>query len=169
VCATVDASASHLVSLRAVVVVGSRVQKALADYLDGKRRIFPRFYFVSEADLLDILSNGNTPSRIIHHITKVLLATSTLELDESKGGRPYAKKFISAVGVEEVALNPHVQLEGKVENYLQFVLDAQRKALRDAVKVRACVRLCVLCVSVSLCLCVSVSLCACVPLSSLRH
>ncbi len=94
-------------------------KKALADYLDGKRRIFPRFYFVSEADLLDILSNGNTPSRIVHHITKVLLATATLDLDESKGGRPYARKFISSVGVEEVELSPPVHLDGKVEIYLQ--------------------------------------------------
>jgi dynein heavy chain, axonemal len=110
-------------------------KKALSEYLDGKRRIFPRFYFVSEADLLDILSNGNTPSRIIHHITKVLLATATLELDESRGGRPFAKKFISSVGVEEVALEPHVRLEGKVEIYLQTVLDGQKLALKNAVQV----------------------------------
>ena len=83
--------------------------------------------------MLDILSNGNTPSRIIHHITKVLLATATLELDESKGGRPLAKKFISSVGTEEVALDPHVRLEGKVEIYLQTVLDGQKLALKTAV------------------------------------
>ena len=109
-------------------------KKALSEYLDGKRRIFPRFYFVSEADLLDILSNGNTPSRIIHHITKVLLATATLELDESRGGRPYAAKFISSVGSEEVPFEPQIQLQGKVEIYLQDVLDAQKLALKNSVK-----------------------------------
>ena len=36
-------------------------KKSLSDFLDGKRRLFPRFYFTSEADLLDILSNGNRP------------------------------------------------------------------------------------------------------------
>lgn len=36
-------------------------EKALASYLETKRRIFPRFYFVSSADLLDILSNGTRP------------------------------------------------------------------------------------------------------------
>lgn len=36
-------------------------QKALSDYMESKRRAFPRFYFVSSADLLDILSNGNNP------------------------------------------------------------------------------------------------------------
>lgn len=36
-------------------------EKALNEFLDSKRRAFPRFYFVSVNDLLDILSNGNSP------------------------------------------------------------------------------------------------------------
>jgi dynein heavy chain len=39
-------------------------EKALADYMESKRRAFPRFYFVSTADLLDILSNGNNPVKV---------------------------------------------------------------------------------------------------------
>jgi dynein heavy chain, axonemal len=33
-------------------------EKALADFKESKRRAFPRFYFISSNDLLDILSNG---------------------------------------------------------------------------------------------------------------
>lgn len=33
-------------------------EKALSDYLETKRLAYPRFYFISSADLLDILSNG---------------------------------------------------------------------------------------------------------------
>ena len=36
-------------------------EKALNDFMDGKRRSFPRFYFMSSNDLLDVLSNGNSP------------------------------------------------------------------------------------------------------------
>ena len=39
-------------------------EKALAEYLETKRLAFPRFYFVSSSDLLDILSNGNQPDEV---------------------------------------------------------------------------------------------------------
>lgn len=39
-------------------------EKTLAEYLETKRLAFPRFYFVSTSDLLDILSNGNQPIKI---------------------------------------------------------------------------------------------------------
>ncbi len=46
-------------------------EKALNDFMDSKRQAFPRFYFVSPADLLDILSNGNNPSKIMVHMPKI--------------------------------------------------------------------------------------------------
>lgn len=39
-------------------------EKALAEYLETKRLAFPRFYFVSSADLLDILSKGTEPLEV---------------------------------------------------------------------------------------------------------
>ena len=46
-------------------------EKALIEFMDGKRRAFPRFYFISPNDLLDILSNGNSPAKLQHHLSKV--------------------------------------------------------------------------------------------------
>lgn len=107
-------------------------EKSLADFLNGKRRQFPRFYFVSKTDLLDILSNGSNPRRILSHVTKVFLQTDTLILEGGTGAneRPTATKFTAAVGVEEIIFAPAVPLEGKVEIYLQTVLDAQRATLK---------------------------------------
>ena len=42
----------------------SLCEKVLAEYLETKRLAFPRFYFSSSADLIDILSNGNQPLMI---------------------------------------------------------------------------------------------------------
>lgn len=39
-------------------------EKALVEYLDTKRLAFPRFYFLSSSDLLDILSNGTAPLQV---------------------------------------------------------------------------------------------------------
>ena len=42
----------------------SLCEKALAEYLETKRVAFPRFYFISSADLLDILSKGAQPMEV---------------------------------------------------------------------------------------------------------
>jgi dynein heavy chain, axonemal len=43
-------------------------QKSLNEYLDTKKKVFPRFYFVSNVALLDILSHGANPPRVMPYI-----------------------------------------------------------------------------------------------------
>lgn len=76
-------------------------EKALNEFLNSKRVSFPRFYFCSVADLLDILSNGNNPKKINKHMSKIFQAIDNLTL-EDHGERPRATKMVSCVGVEEV-------------------------------------------------------------------
>lgn len=110
-------------------------QQALKEFLDSKRRLFPRFYFVSEADLLDVLSKGNEPKSILVHLEKVFLATRTLVLDKPAGSSvTMATHFISNdASREKVAFEPSIPLEGKVEVYLQVVLEAIQISLREQV------------------------------------
>lgn len=54
----------------------SLCEKALAEYLDTKRLAFPRFYFISSADLLDILSNGTNP----HQVGALLIGPQIVEV-----------------------------------------------------------------------------------------
>lgn len=42
----------------------SKCEKILAQYLETKRLTYPRFYFISSADLLEILVNGNNPEAV---------------------------------------------------------------------------------------------------------
>jgi dynein heavy chain 1 len=37
----------------------SKIQKALGDYLEKQRAAFPRFYFIGDEDLLEIIGNSN--------------------------------------------------------------------------------------------------------------
>lgn len=49
----------------------TKCEKALAQYLETKRLAYPRFYFVSSADLLDILSNGNHPLLVCRWVQEI--------------------------------------------------------------------------------------------------
>ena len=60
----------------------SLCEKALAEYLETKRLAFPRFYFASSNDLLDILSNGNQPLKVAKHLTKLFDSMAKLKLKE---------------------------------------------------------------------------------------
>ncbi len=85
---------------------------------------------MSEADLLDVLSNGSNPTKILVHVPKVYLASKTFELDDPPPGtRPSALRWVSGVGSETVNFDPPVLLEGKVEMYFQTVLDAMKESL----------------------------------------
>lgn len=47
------------------------IQRALERYLETKRHIFPRFYFISNDDMLEILGNAKKPEAIQPHFKKL--------------------------------------------------------------------------------------------------
>jgi len=59
-------------------------QRALELYMETKRNIFPRFYFISNDDLLDILVHSNNPKRLQPHFKKCFDNINKLELSVSK-------------------------------------------------------------------------------------
>ena len=101
-------------------------KKSLSDYLDTKRTTCPRFYFLSEVDLLDVLSNGAQPEKILKHIPKIIPAVKSLELE-----RNMATGWVSNIGKETGAFETPLVLKGKVETYLQDLLKAIQSKLRD--------------------------------------
>jgi dynein heavy chain len=93
-----------------------KCEKSLAQYLELKRRAFPRFYFVSSADLLDILSKGRDPQAITRHIGKIFESIATLE---------YSGSSIVAIKSKEgeyLKLSAPVTTGGAVESWLADLL-----------------------------------------------
>ncbi|KAL8759989.1 MAG: hypothetical protein Q9199_000365 [Rusavskia elegans] len=60
----------------------NKIQKALGEYLERERTSFPRFYFVGDEDLLEIIGNSNDIARISKHFKKMFAGISGLLLDQ---------------------------------------------------------------------------------------
>uniref|UniRef100_A0A9J7ZPX5 Dynein heavy chain linker domain-containing protein n=1 Tax=Cyprinus carpio carpio TaxID=630221 RepID=A0A9J7ZPX5_CYPCA len=60
-------------------------EKALIKYLETKRMDFPRFYFLSSADLLDILSKGRQARQVTCHLGKLFDSMTDLKFSDKEG------------------------------------------------------------------------------------
>ena len=56
----------------------NKIQKALGEYLEKERVSFPRFYFVGDEDLLEMIGNSNDTMRIAKHFRKMFAGLSGL-------------------------------------------------------------------------------------------
>ncbi|KAL9129037.1 MAG: hypothetical protein Q9217_002407 [Psora testacea] len=69
-------------SLERLAELLNKIQKALGEYLERERISFPRFYFVGDEDLLEIIGNSNDIMRIAKHFRKMFAGLSGLLIDE---------------------------------------------------------------------------------------
>ena len=88
--------------------------------------LISRFYFISSADLLDILSNGNEPEKVMRHLPKLFDSMAALKMDKSKAKTSLAMQSKDG---EWVSFPKPCDLNGQVEIWLNRLLDMQCKTI----------------------------------------
>lgn len=111
-------------------------QKNLDNYLENKRGAFPRFYFVSNSVLLDILSKKNDPASIKTNLNIIFDALNDIDFSD------FDKKYIIKIRqiksesqpehVQEVDMKAHpVKCDIKIEDWLNDLVKNMQLSIRD--------------------------------------
>lgn len=127
-----------------------QIQKCLEAYLESKRVIFPRFYFLSNDELLEILAQTRNPQAVQPHLRKcfdaiALLEFGTVTVQPSDGkGTPSGEKpevqitndILAMISPEKesVSLGKGLKARGNVEDWLGKVEEAMVVNLRKLTK-----------------------------------
>lgn len=69
-------------SLERLADLLGKIQKALGEYLERERTSFPRFYFVGDEDLLEIIGNSKNVARLQKHFKKMFAGVASILLND---------------------------------------------------------------------------------------
>jgi dynein heavy chain len=113
-----------------------RIQKSLDQYLETKRMVFPRFYFVSDDDLLEILGQSKDPVAVQKHIKKCFEGIKTLKMNTPAGTvKTYEATLMNSPDGETAPFVDNVIIDGPVELWLKEVERAMRRAIAKLLSV----------------------------------
>ncbi|KAL0019092.1 hypothetical protein WJX77_000912 [Trebouxia sp. C0004] len=101
------------------------VQKGLSDYLETKRLAFARFFFLSNDELLQILSQSKNPHAVQPHLRKCFEAIESLDISDSLEVTAMTSKE-----KERVPFDTSMQASGPVELWLGEVERRMKSSVR---------------------------------------
>ena len=114
------------------------IQKMLEDYLDLKRRAFPRFYFLSNDDLLEIFSQLRNPQAVQPHLRKCFDNIKAVKFGSAEDGKE--NDILAMIGAdpeqdpEVVHFTTPITAQGPVEDWLTAIEDMMRTTLFQKMK-----------------------------------
>ena len=117
-----------------------QITRCLEAYLEVKRVAFPRFYFLSNDELLEILAQTKNPHAVQPHLRKCFDAIAKIEFGmkegEKKGEKIMTNDIMCMVSPEgeKVQFNRGLKARGPVEDWLGKVEDAMFTALKRCMK-----------------------------------
>ncbi|KAJ3073482.1 Dynein heavy chain 1, axonemal [Podochytrium sp. JEL0797] len=104
------------------------VAKGLSTYLENKRVAFPRFFFLSDDELLQILSQTKDPTAVQPHLRKCFENVASLEFQPDK----LITAIYSGEG-EKIEVAEPFYPKGAVEEWLLKVEDQMRKSVKKVI------------------------------------
>ncbi|CBZ27922.1 putative dynein heavy chain [Leishmania mexicana MHOM/GT/2001/U1103] len=102
------------------------IQKKLEDYLETKRIAFPRFYFLSNDELLSILSDVRNPKAVQPHLSKCFDSIASLIFSDEECSEILG--MVSGEG-EQVPFETPVYPIGNVEQWLSDIERVMKTSL----------------------------------------
>jgi dynein heavy chain 1 len=107
-----------------------KIQKALGEYLERERTSFPRFYFVGDEDLLEIIGNSKNIARLQKHFKKMFAGVASIILNEDN---TVITGIASREGEEVVFCTPVSTVEHpKINEWLTLVEKEMRVTLASS-------------------------------------
>jgi len=104
------------------------VQKRLEDYMELKRKAFPRFYFLSFEDLIQILSNSENKDVISLHLKTLFDGIVALEFKEDTIMKMFSKEK------EAVELSKPIKTRAAVETWLLNLSEEMKSTVYKKLK-----------------------------------
>ena len=107
-----------------------QVSKGLSAYLESKRLAFPRFFFLSDDELLQILSQTKDPTAVQPHLRKCFENIMKLEFQPKDN----LVTAMSSADGERVSMCTPFYPNGNVEDWLRVVEDTMKLSVKKVIK-----------------------------------